>query len=76
VVGPAFAAIAQRFAGSPGAVEYLSESIRNGSRGRWGPVPMPRQVQVSPKDAKALAAWILSLHKPAADGADGAQEKP
>lgn len=61
VVGPALTVIAQRFAGSEAAADYLAQAIRNGGRGRWGPIPMPAQPQVSPADAKLLAAWILSL---------------
>ncbi|NYT87006.1 c-type cytochrome [Pollutimonas harenae] len=64
VVGPAFTVIAQRFAGSEAAADYLAQAIRDGGRGRWGPVPMPAQPQVSPADAKLLAAWILSLAEP------------
>lgn len=67
VVGPAFSTIAQRFAGNPEAADYLAQSIVNGSRGRWGPVPMPRQAHVSPNDARALAQWILSLNDSPAD---------
>lgn len=60
-VGPPFVVIAQRFAESEGAQAYLADSIRNGSRGRWGAVPMPAQPQVNGADAQLLAAWILSL---------------
>jgi cytochrome c len=60
-VGPPFQAVAQRFAGQEGAVDYLSQTIRQGGRGRWGAVPMPAQPQVSPADARQLAEWILSL---------------
>ncbi|HEY9573029.1 MAG TPA: c-type cytochrome [Pusillimonas sp.] len=60
-VGPAFKVIAERFAGQAGAGDYLAGAIRSGGRGRWGAVPMPAQPQVSPADAKLLAAWILSL---------------
>ena len=60
-VGPPFAAIAQRFAQADAAQAYLAESIRHGSRGRWGAVPMPVQPHVSAADAQLLAAWILSL---------------
>src|SRR5690606_30375057 len=35
VVGPAFTVIAERFAGSDGASEYLAQAIREGGRGRW-----------------------------------------
>lgn len=60
-VGPAFTLIAQRFQGQESAVNYLADTIRSGGRGRWGPVPMPAQPQVSPADAERIAAWILSL---------------
>jgi cytochrome c len=62
-VGPAFTLIAQRFAGQPGAADYLAHTIRSGGRGRWGPIPMPAQPQVTPEQASAIAAWILSLAK-------------
>ena len=42
-------------------VAYLSVSIRQGGRGRWGVVPMPAQPQVSEDEARRLAQWILSL---------------
>jgi len=60
-VGPAFRAVAQRFAGHDGAVDYLAHSIRSGGGGRWGAIPMPAQPQVSEADARELAKWILSL---------------
>lgn len=61
VVGPSLTVIAERFAGQEGAQDYLAQAIRDGGRGRWGPVPMPAQPQVSHADARLLAAWILSL---------------
>lgn len=64
VVGPGFSAIAERFAGNSEAAEYLANSIVNGSRRKWGPVPMPRQAHVSPEDAHTIAEWILTLHEP------------
>jgi cytochrome c len=60
-VGPPFKAIAQRFAGQPGAEDYLAHTIRSGGRGRWGAVPMPAQPQVTPEQAAVIARWILSL---------------
>ncbi|TCT01145.1 cytochrome c551/c552 [Paralcaligenes ureilyticus] len=66
-VGPAFTLIAKRFAGQPGAAEYLAGAIRQGGKGRWGPVPMPAQPQVSPEQASAIAAWILTLAAPGPD---------
>ena len=60
-VGPSFTVIAERYAGSPGARQYLADTIQEGSRGKWGAIPMPAQPQVGPLDATQLAGWILSL---------------
>lgn len=68
-VGPSFRDIALRYAGNEGAVEYLARSIRDGSRGLWGAVPMPAQRQVDPATALLLGEWILSL-APEAEKAD------
>lgn len=60
-VGPAFTVIAERYAGAPGARQYLADTIRQGSRAKWGAIPMPAQPQVGQLDAIQLAGWILSL---------------
>lgn len=60
-VGPAFMVVASRYADVDGAAAYLADTIRHGSRQKWGAVPMPAQPQVSPTDAALLADWILSL---------------
>lgn len=63
-VGPAFKAVAARYAGDKGAADALAERIQKGSvplKGNWGAVPMPANPQVSPAEAKQLAAWVLSL---------------
>jgi cytochrome c len=59
VVGPAFAAVARKYAGDDGAVARLARKIRSGGSGSWGSVPMPAQAQVPEADAVALAQWIL-----------------
>lgn len=60
-VGPSFRAIAERYAGASAARQYLADTIRDGSRGKWGAIPMPAQAQVNAVDAARLAAWVLSL---------------
>lgn len=60
-VGPSFRDIALRYAGNEGAAEYLARSIRDGSRGLWGAIPMPAQRHVDPATALELGQWILSL---------------
>ena len=61
LVGPAFTSVAERYGSIGDPVAYLSVSIRQGGRGRWGAVPMPAQPQVSEDEARRLAQWILSL---------------
>lgn len=60
-VGPSFRDIALRYATNEGAVSYLTRSIREGSRGLWGAIPMPAQRHVDPATAILLAEWIVSL---------------
>lgn len=69
-VGPSFRDIALRYAGNEAAAQYLARTIRDGSRGLWGAIPMPAQRHLDPATALQLAEWIISL-APAAD-ADGA----
>ena len=66
-VGPSFSDIASRYAGMEAAVPHLERSIREGSRGLWGAIPMPAQRHLDPATATQLAEWILTL-APAAEG--------
>ncbi len=59
VVGPAYADVAKKYAGDKDAEAKLAASIKAGGSGKWGPVPMPPQPNLSDADAKTLAAWIL-----------------
>lgn len=60
-VGPSFRDIALRYAGNEAAAEYLARTIRDGSRGLWGAIPMPAQRHVDPATALLLGEWIMSL---------------
>ena len=60
LVGPAYKEVAKKYAGK-GADATLVEHVMKGSKGVWGPVPMPANAQVNEADAKKLVAWILSL---------------
>ncbi|MCQ9329205.1 c-type cytochrome [Pelistega suis] len=57
IIGPAFKEVAAKYAGDAATI---AASIKNGSTGKWGPVPMPAN-PVSEEEAKTLADWILSL---------------
>ena len=58
VVGPALKEVAAKYAGD---ADHIINSIKNGSQGNWGPIPMPPNA-VNDEEAAALAEWILSLN--------------
>jgi cytochrome c len=64
VVGPAFQAIAAKYAGQADAVDSLVQSIRNGSKGKWGRMPMPPHSSLSGDDLKKLSTWVMAQKKP------------
>lgn len=59
LVGPAYKDVASKYANQKDAVTHLAEKITKGSRGTWGPIPMPPNASVSVEEAKKLASWIL-----------------
>jgi cytochrome c len=59
LVGPAYQDVAKKYAGQADAEATLAKNIKAGGSGKWGPIPMPPQAQLSDADAKALAAWVL-----------------
>ena len=60
-VGPSFKEIAAKYKDDAKAGDTLAASIKGGSSGKWGALPMPPNAAVGDADAHALAAWILSL---------------
>jgi len=63
-VGPGFAQVAERYRNDAAAPERLAAKIRSGGVGEWGRVIMPRQTQLSPAQARALAVWVLAQPAP------------
>jgi cytochrome c len=61
LVGPAYNAVAAKYAGQKDAADVLAAKIMKGGSGVWGPVPMPANSQVNAAEAKKLAAWVLTL---------------
>jgi cytochrome c len=59
IVGPAYQDVAKKYAGQADAEATVAKNIKAGGSGKWGPVPMPPQAQLSDADAKTLAAWVL-----------------
>lgn len=59
VVGPSWKDIGARYGDGKGTAAQLAASIKAGSSGKWGPMPMPAQAQVPDADAQLLAQWLL-----------------
>ena len=61
LVGPAFKDIAAKYKGQGDAVAKLSEKVRKGGSGVWGPIPMsPNPAdKISDGDLKDVVSWIL-----------------
>ena len=60
-IGPAWRDVANKYADSANAVEYLSHKIINGGSGVWGQVPMAAHPTMSQEDAETLAKYVLLL---------------
>jgi cytochrome c len=59
IVGPAFKDVAAKYKSVPGADALLGAKIRAGGSGVWGTAVMPPAPQISERDAKKLAQWVL-----------------
>lgn len=61
LVGPSLKDIVAKHKGQADAAKLLVEHARNGSRGVYGPVPMPPNpvAKISDEDLKTVVAWIL-----------------
>ena len=59
--GPAYKEVAKKYAGQKDAAATLVTHVMKGSKGVWGPVPMPANPQVNDAEAKKLVDWGLSL---------------
>jgi cytochrome c len=60
VIGPAYKEVAKKYKGQKDAAAVLEASVKKGSSGKWGPVPMPPNATVPDADIKKLVAWILT----------------
>lgn len=60
VVGPSWKDIGARYGQGKGTAAQLAASIKAGSTGKWGPMPMPPQAQVPDTDLQAIAQWLLA----------------
>ena len=63
VIGPSYKDVAAKYKGDAGAVAKLTEKVKKGGSGVWGPVPMPPNAQVKDEDVKKMVELILALKK-------------
>ncbi|MEO5700552.1 MAG: c-type cytochrome [Casimicrobiaceae bacterium] len=65
VVGPAYKDVAVKYAKEPrdAVTARLSDKVKKGGSGVWGPVPMPPNAQVNDADIKTMVVYILDLNK-------------
>ena len=61
IVGPSFKDIAAKYKGQGDAVAKLSDKVRKGGAGVWGPIPMPPNPadKINDGDLKDVVGWIL-----------------
>lgn len=61
MVGPAWNDVGKKYAGDATAAEQLAVKVKKGTKGTWGPVPMPPNATVKPADIKTLVEFVLTL---------------
>jgi len=60
-VGPSVKDISAKYANDDNAVPTLEKTVRNGGKGVWGKMPMPKtKASVSDADITTMVGWILS----------------
>ncbi|MDK1021174.1 MAG: DUF1080 domain-containing protein, partial [Candidatus Hydrogenedentes bacterium] len=70
-IGPAFVEVALKYDDSNETRNQLAAKIRSGGQGVWGQRPMAAHPFLEARNARAMAAYILSL-----DSGDQAEPKP
>lgn len=60
LVGPSYKSVASKYKGDANASGKLAATVKAGSKGVWGPVPMPAQAKISDADLTKVIAWILA----------------
>jgi len=61
LVGPAWNEVGKKYAGDATAESQLAAKIKKGTKGVWGPIPMPPNVTVKDADIKTMVEFVLSL---------------
>ncbi|MBC7418730.1 MAG: hypothetical protein H7325_11310 [Pedobacter sp.] len=63
IVGPAYIAVAAKYAINLANINYLVGKIISGGSGVWGDIPMSPHPTLAKTDAKLMVQYILSLKK-------------
>ncbi len=66
LVGPSYKDVAEKYAKDKDAVKKLTEKVRKGGSGVWGPIPMPPNAAASDAEVEKMVKSILAMAKPAA----------
>lgn len=61
--GPAYKAVAEKYANTPENVSLLASKIIKGGKGVWGEAMMTAHASLSPEDAAKMVKYILMLKK-------------
>ncbi|MGI4886980.1 MAG: c-type cytochrome [Janthinobacterium lividum] len=61
VVGPAYAAIAEKYKPTEANIAMLANKIITGGKGNWGEIPMTAHPGLSVADAQEMTKYVLSL---------------
>lgn len=59
LVGPSFAAIAEKYEDNAETIARLGRHIQTGSSGNWGSLPMPPHAHLSERETQDIARFIL-----------------
>jgi len=59
--GPAYKAVAAKYANTPEIIDQLSNKVIKGGSGNWGVVPMTPHPNLSKEDAVAMVKYVLAL---------------
>jgi len=61
VVGPAWKDVGKKYGDQADAEAMLVTKVKKGSKGVWGPVPMPPNATVKDADVRTLVQFVLTL---------------
>lgn len=60
LVGPSYKDVAAKYKGQGDAVAKLSDKVKKGGSGAWGPIAMPPHPQVPDADMQKIIKWVMA----------------